>query len=95
MEHEYMRDLCERVLNLVAFDRQSDYGCANRSFGRIAALWSALLGIEITAPQVAGMMILLKASRLEGSGWRHEDSWLDLMGYALLGADLARTESAE
>lgn len=73
---------------LVNGDRQADYGSPRQNFGRIARLWSAYLGTEITAPQVTHMMALVKLARLRHSPG-HRDSSVDLCGYAALGAELA------
>lgn len=73
---------------LVNGDRQADYGSPRQNFGRIARLWSAYLDAEVTAPQVAHMMALVKLARLRHSPG-HRDSSVDLCGYAALGAELA------
>lgn len=49
---------------------------------RIAALWSALLGVPITARQAIHMMILLKVSRDQAGAYR--DNEVDICGYAHL-----------
>jgi len=65
----------------ITHEREKDYGPPLQSFTRIAALWSALLGIEITAQQVAHMMILLKVSRLQNTP--HDlNTLIDVVGYA-------------
>lgn len=66
--------------SIVAGERQTDYGDAKESFGRIAELWSAYAGIEITSWDVAQMMILLKVSRAKTS--RKRDTLVDIVGYA-------------
>jgi hypothetical protein len=65
----------------ITHERQSSYGPPLPSFNRIAALWSSLLGVEITAQQVAHMMILLKVSRLQSSP-NDLDTLIDIVGYA-------------
>ena len=61
-------------------ERQQDYGSQLQSFTRIAKLWSAVLGIEVTAEQVALCMAGLKIARaMQGY---HRDSLVDLAGYA-------------
>lgn len=73
----------ERLIN---GDRQDTYGGASESFGRIASLWSAYLGHEVSALDVTNLMILLKVSRTKGS--YHRDSYVDIGGYAGLGERL-------
>lgn len=65
----------------ITHDRAADYGDPNVSFDRIALMWSAITGADITAQQVAHMMICLKLSRLQTSP-NHLDSYVDIVGYA-------------
>ena len=80
----------ERLLDdakiTVTGDRRDDYGAAHTSFSRIAAMWGAYLDTPIEARDVAAMMALLKVARLAAGIKR--DSWLDLAGYAALGASI-------
>ena len=72
-----------QVLN----ERRNAYGRADESFGRIAVLWSDVLGYTVTPHQVASCMIMLKVARLLGpgrDGSHDEDSVLDIKGYATL-----------
>lgn len=77
-------------MRLIQGDRASSYGDAKTSFERIASLWSTYKGVEITAKDVASMMILLKVSRGVTSAKR--DNWLDIIGYAALGSEIAQTQ---
>ena len=49
---------------LITGDRAAQYGNAADNFNRIAQGWSALLGVEISAHQVALCMMWLKMSRI-------------------------------
>lgn len=71
---------------LIDGERQETYGDASVSFNRIAGLWSAYLGAEVTGLDVANMMVLLKVSRTKGTF--HRDSYVDIAGYAALGEQL-------
>ena len=76
-------DKVEQVLD----ERRNAYGRADESFGRIAVLWSDVLGYTVTPQQVASCMIMLKVARLLEStrdGPHDEDSILDIQGYAKL-----------
>lgn len=84
-------ELLQKAAETVAGDRQDDYGSPAESFGRIARLWSALLGIEVEPWQVAQLMAALKLSRLSTTH-DHVDSYVDLAGYAALGASLTVEE---
>ena len=69
-------------------DRNMQYGEPEDNFSDIAKLWSVFLDINITAPQVAAMMILLKTARIKSSEGRDKDSWIDTAGYAACGGEL-------
>ena len=73
---------------LIIGQRAHDYGDAGESFQRIAKLWSATLGINIQPHEVALCLAQLKIARA-GACPAHEDSWVDLAGYAALGAEIA------
>lgn len=68
--------------------RQLDYGPPEYSFAVIGELWSAILGEKVTPQQVALCLAGLKIARLTEND-AHADSWIDLAGYAALGAELA------
>lgn len=71
---------------LINGDRAAAYGSAEESFGRIAAMWSAYLGITVRSRDVALMMVLLKVSR--ASGRSDPDDLIDIAGYAALAGEL-------
>lgn len=66
---------------LIHGDRAKEYGHPAENLGRIATLWSAYLKENITAADVATMMILLKVARLK-TGVGSRDTWIDIAGYA-------------
>lgn len=70
-------------------DRRIAYGEAE-SFNLIAEYWSSYLGREISALDVANMMILLKIARTGNVDQRtyHRDNYVDIAGYAGLGDEL-------
>ncbi|AGT11932.1 phosphofructokinase [Mycobacterium phage LittleCherry] len=73
----------ERLIN---GERQQQYGEATESFERIAGMWSAYVGKELTPHDVVNLMVLLKVSRAK-FGY-HRDSYVDIAGYAGLGERL-------
>ncbi|QHB37792.1 hypothetical protein I5G63_gp051 [Mycobacterium phage Imvubu] len=75
--------------SLICGDRQASYGDATESFARLGRLWSEVLGMEVTPEQVALCLVQLKVSRLVVSP-THEDSWVDIAGYAALGGEIAQ-----
>lgn len=86
-------DILMCASTLVDGDRRASYGDARESFDRLAALWSATLGVQVTSAQVALCLTQLKISRLCVSP-DHLDSWIDLAGYAALGGYVADTPPA-
>lgn len=68
-------------------DREQDYGSPENNFQTIADFWSTYLGIEVTAQQVADMMILMKISRIKNGGGTG-DSYVDIAGYAACGNEI-------
>lgn len=71
----------------VCRNREADYGSPEDSFGMIARLWTAYMGIEFEPKDVAVMMVLLKAARIAG-GSRSLDNWVDIAGYAACGGEI-------
>ena len=65
---------------LVHGDRQVMYGHPLDDFSRTAAMWSAILGVPVTAEQVGLCMCAVKISRQCNSPKR--DNLVDLAGYA-------------
>lgn len=76
--------MIEDILN----ERQKQYGNATQNFYSIGIMWSAILNLPyaIEPYQVAQMMIALKLQRISVNP-DHEDSWLDIQGYAKHGLD--------
>lgn len=72
--------------------RVQDYGSPEDNFARIGRLWSAYLGIDISALDVAMMMCLFKAARIK-TGTGTADSFIDLAGYAACGGEIATERS--
>ena len=70
----------EEAQRLVYGDRGATYGHPLDDFSRTASMWSALLGVAVTAEQVAMCMILLKLSRETYQPKR--DNRTDIAGYA-------------
>ena len=66
--------------------RGESYGSPAENFERIAIMWSAILQQNITVKDVGCMMIALKMARLQETP-DHEDSWIDIAGYAAVTAE--------
>lgn len=90
---EHIADEAKRI---TSGGRRKTYGMPEDNFQRIATMWNAYLNISgrdaaITPIDVAAMMRLMKEARLvETPG--HLDSFIDIVGYALCGAETARVE---
>jgi hypothetical protein len=69
-------------------DRAATHGKAEDSFVQIAALWSADLGIPLTAVDVARLMVLFKMARAKGNP-AHDDNWIDACGYSAIASEIA------
>ena len=63
--------------------RGENYGSPKENFGRIAKLWTAYKGIELSVEDVGVMMMLVKLGRLMENP-HHQDSWVDIAGYLSL-----------
>jgi len=57
------KSILTEAQGLVHGDRNESYGHPLDNFGRIAKMWTALLGVEITPEQVGLCMIAVKLSR--------------------------------
>nr|WP_232541961.1 DUF6378 domain-containing protein [Nocardia bovistercoris] len=74
------RTVLEEAAALVEGEREDQYGHPAKSFQRIGELWTAYLGVYVSALDVANLMILLKVSRTKDTF--HRDSYVDIGGYA-------------
>lgn len=73
--------LLETALELTGGDRKENYGDAKGNHERIAALWSVILGQDVTYQQVIQCMVAVKLARICETP-DHRDSWVDVAGYA-------------
>ena len=78
--------ILDKAKTLISGERAKDYGDAYLNHKRIAELWSPILNKDITVEQVYACMIAVKLSRLIETP-DHEDSWIDICGYAALGGE--------
>ncbi len=83
------KECLDMATQCVLQDRASQYGGMEDNFGRIANFWSVYLGRKVYPADVAAMMALLKIARLRANPG-HDDSWVDLAGYAACGAECVR-----
>ena len=86
----------ETAKNIVNGARQENYGSPESNFKNIAELWTTYFNTakntedwyDITPVDVANMMILMKMARLMNKP-DHEDSWVDIAGYASNGCEIS------
>ena len=73
----------------VLAERSKTYGEPGKAMAAIAARWSLTLGHPVTPAQVVLCMIDLKLTRLARDP-RHQDSALDVAGYAAVLQEVTR-----
>ena len=83
----------KHVAQVVA-ERSTQYGDATGNMAAIAVRWSATLGREVTPAQVVLCLLDLKLARLAHDP-THEDSAVDVCGYAALLREITETSSTE
>lgn len=82
----------DQAKSLIEGNRADQYGSAYDTHRRIAQSWSAILGDRAISPaEVALMMITLKVVRAAKNP-QYADSWVDIAGYAALGAEIAEAK---
>jgi len=84
-------DVLEEAKDLIYGQRSDDYGDAQSNFQRMADLVNPIIKKadgNLTATDMALVMIQVKIARLQENP-DHEDSWIDIAGYAALGAQIA------
>lgn len=80
------KELLEKAVQATT-ERAVQHGKPENVFEQIANLWSAYLGLDLGAVDVAMMMVLFKVARAQ-SNPQNEDNWVDIAGYAACAAEL-------
>ena len=96
------KELLSKAIEVTEGARQQHYGSPEDNFKNIAELWQLYLSQrfenveepEISTTDVAIMMLLMKVARLVHDP-HHDDSWLDIAGYAACGSQCAEACSDE
>jgi len=81
------QDVLDNAAEYITAARDEVYGDPLTNHQRIADLWSPILGIDVQPEEVVLCMIAVKMSRLCKTP-DHEDSWVDIAGYAALGGEI-------
>jgi hypothetical protein len=95
----YRRQAGQEVIDIVCKARNKAYGDAEDNFANIAEVMTTILraklkeGERITAVDVSALSVAIKVGRL-ATDVNHEDSWLDLAGYALCALGIIRADRA-
>jgi hypothetical protein len=95
-------EICARAARLVGGEREQQHGPKLQNHSNIAVLWDAYFDMrtandpagEITAHDVALMMVLLKIARTM-SGEFNADDYIDMAGYAGVAAEIASQTEPE
>lgn len=72
-------DILAEALRLTSDDRQASYGPPWEDYAKVSAIWSAILGVKVSAKQAQLCMIGVKLARLAFGDSR--DSAVDIAGY--------------
>jgi hypothetical protein len=89
-------ELLQKAMQYVSKDRNSSYDEPENNFGRIADILN-VMGYQhaergaLKPSDVAQISIAIKVARLAHSP-HHEDSWVDLAGYAACGWECTTIE---
>lgn len=94
------QNLLDEAGKIVNGARRKDYGTPEDNFARIAKFWQAYMEntgraeAKITAADVSPLMRLMKEARLCESP-SHRDSFVDIIGYTLTGAEINLDEESD
>ena len=83
----YMSDNLKIAAKLLNGKREQEYGNKVKNHENIASLWSAYLDYNVTAHDVAVLMLLLKVARTK-LGKPTEDTYIDMVGYSAIAGEL-------
>ena len=92
-------DILKKAGKLVSDDREGTHGDARENHEQIAEFWNIFLDkklrpmANITADDVAIMMILLKISRHTQGEKINMDNFVDMAGYAAIAGEISDTGS--
>ena len=82
----------EEAKNIIQGARNEKYGPATENLGHIAYMFEEYLGTPVTKVDVCNLMILVKIARSIHDK-THKDNYIDIIGYAALGAEMIDDES--
>jgi len=77
---------------IISGERNKQYGNPEDNFARTAQIWSAIIGYDFTAEDVAMMMVGLKVARYASKSGFQPDTWIDIAGYAACGYEVGSVQ---
>lgn len=80
----------QKASQLIAGDRDAQYGGPSENFDRIAKIWSVIFGIPVTTEDVAMAMVAVKVARYASKSGFQPDTWVDIAGYAGCGFEVGK-----
>ena len=91
-------NILKEANNIIYGDREKTYGHPSKNLTTISIMWNAYLnakvgGDDITAKDVAALMMLVKVARFANDP-THRDNLVDICGYAALVERCDETESS-
>jgi hypothetical protein len=81
------KEILQTAIELTLGDRDKNYGTPLVNHQRIAAIWSVILGVEVTPSQVALCMVGVKISRIIQTP-DHLDSFIDGAAYLAIAGEI-------
>ena len=94
-------DFLDAAQKIINGDRAEEYGPAERNFDDIRYEWAPIFerirnnpDEKLDCIDVAMIQCKTKIARLLRNKW-HRDSWIDLIGYAAIGAELAELKQQQ
>lgn len=79
--------MSEKVEQVLA-DRQETYGDAKRNFIAIGRMWGAILECDDIPPHIVALMFDSAKTIRAVRNPKHDDSWLDKLGYTTHGINV-------
>ena len=87
-----IKENLKTALKLLEGKREHEYGNKKENHENIANLWSAYLDHNISAHDVAILMLLLKIARAK-FGNPSADTYIDMVGYSAIAGELCDEDS--
>lgn len=82
------QQVLEDAGKIISGQRDAQYGGPEDNFTRIAKIWSVIVGVDITAEDVAMMMVGVKVARYASKSGFQPDTWTDIVGYGACGYEV-------